>query len=75
MKGASNMESYTRVTVHGPVTGRHAALVDAAGNALDAMVPAGVSNLLTARRSRVSRVRDLAAALTLDYDVLPAEAV
>jgi hypothetical protein len=63
------MATYTRLTVQGPVTGRHAALVDAAAEILDAMVPADVANLIAARRARAARLADLVAAVTLDYDI------
>jgi len=66
------MQNYTRMTVQGIVSGRHSALVDAAAEALDAMVPADVVNLINARRVRATRLNDLVAAVTLDYDVLPA---
>jgi hypothetical protein len=63
------MATYTRMTVQGAVSGRHSALVDAAAEALDAMVPADVANLVRARRERTARLADLVAAVTLDYDV------
>lgn len=66
------MDSYTRMTVQGLVSGRHAALVDAAADILDAMVPADVANLISLRRQRSARLADLVAAVTFDYDVLPA---
>jgi len=66
------MQNYTRMTVQGIVSGRHAALVDAAAEILDAMVPADVLNLVNARRARATRLDELVAAVTLDYDVLPA---
>jgi len=67
------MESYTRMTVQGLVSGRHSALVDAAAEILDSMVPADVANLARARRERSARLNDLVAAVTLDYNaVVPA---
>jgi len=65
------MENYTRMTVQGLVSGRHSALVDAAADILDAMTPANVVRL-DGRRQPVSRISELVAAVTLDYDVLPA---
>lgn len=65
------MQNYTRMTVQGLVSGRHSALVDAAAEILDSMVPANVVSL-DGRRQRVSRLSELVAAVTLDYDVLPA---
>ena len=64
------MQDYTRMTLQGVVSGRHAALVDAAAEILDAMVPADVVNLVRARRERSARLTDLVAAVTLDYDVV-----
>lgn len=61
------MATYTRMTVQGTVTGRYAALVDAAADILDSMAPANVVTLVA--RQRQARVSDLVAALTLDYDV------
>ena len=66
------MENYTRNTVQGAVSGRHATLVDAAAELLDSMVPAEVIDLMNVRRQRGARLNDLVAAVTLDYDVLPA---
>lgn len=64
------MESYTRMTVQGVVSGRHSALVDAAAEILDSMVPADVANLVRARHDRSARLNDLVAAVTLDYNVV-----
>lgn len=61
------MATYTRITVAGTVSGRYAALVDAAADILDSMAPANVVSLVA--RQRQSRVGDLVAALTLDYNV------
>ena len=61
------MANYTRMTVQGLVSGRHAALVDAAAEILDASVPAEIANLISARRARAARLDDLVAAVTLDY--------
>jgi hypothetical protein len=66
------MQNYTRTTVQGIVSGRHSALVDAAADILDAMVPADVVNLMNTRRARATRLDDLVAAVALSYDVLPA---
>jgi len=64
------MATYTRMTVQGTVTGRYAALVDAAADILDSMAPANVVTLVA--RQRQPRVADLVAALTLDYVEMPA---
>lgn len=61
------MATYTRMTVQGTVSGRHAALVDAAADILDSMAPVNVVSLIA--RQRQSRIGDLVAALTVDYDV------
>lgn len=61
------MATYTRMTVQGTVSGRYAALVDAAADILDSMAPANVVSLVA--RQRQSRIGDLVAAVTLDYDV------
>jgi hypothetical protein len=66
------MQNYTRMTVQGPVSGRHPALVNAAAEALDSMVPADVANIVDARRQRVARLNDLVAAVSVDYDSVPA---
>ena len=66
------MENYTRLTVHGTVTGRHAALVNAAAEILDAMAPANVVRFVDGRRQGVSRLNDLVAAVSLDYTVVSA---
>lgn len=65
------MQNYTRMTVQGLVSGRHSALVDAAAEILDAMAPANVLRL-SGRRQSVARIEELVAAVTLDYDVVPA---
>lgn len=66
------METYTRMTVQGKVSGRCAALVDAAADLLDSMVSEDVANLINVRRQRGARLNDLVAAVTFDYEVVPA---
>jgi hypothetical protein len=66
-KEARSLENYTRMTVQGAVSGRHAALVNAAAEILDAMAPAEVTDLVSVRRERAARLNDLVAAVTFDY--------
>lgn len=67
------MESYTRITVHGAVTGRHPALVNAAAAAVEATVSADVADLVRVRRERGAHLADLVAAVRYDYcDAIPA---
>ncbi|MDQ1747859.1 MAG: hypothetical protein QOD07_2122 [Frankiaceae bacterium] len=66
------METYTRATVQGVVSGQYAALVDAAAAAVDAMLPADVVNLVSSRRERSARLADLVAAVSMDYAALSA---